>query len=67
MNTHSNGDHCNGNELVTGAEIVCSAACAAAAECKADFLAARFFFCENGNGENSKFFTSDYSKAYIKS
>jgi cyclase len=29
VNTHSNGDHCNGNELVTGAEIVVSAACAA--------------------------------------
>ena len=23
-NTHSNGDHCNGNELVVGAEILCS-------------------------------------------
>ena len=28
VNTHSNGDHCNGNELVTGAEIVASRACA---------------------------------------
>lgn len=28
VNTHSNGDHCNGNELVTGAEIVASGACA---------------------------------------
>lgn len=28
VNTHSNGDHCNGNELVHGAEIVASAACA---------------------------------------
>ena len=28
VNTHSNGDHCFGNELVTGAEIVTSAACA---------------------------------------
>lgn len=28
VNTHSNGDHCNGNELVTGAEIVASQACA---------------------------------------
>ena len=28
VNTHSNGDHCNGNELVTGAEIVTSRACA---------------------------------------
>ncbi len=24
VNTHANGDHCNGNELVTNAEIVCS-------------------------------------------
>ncbi len=29
VNTHSNGDHCNGNELVAGAEIVCSATTAA--------------------------------------
>jgi glyoxylase-like metal-dependent hydrolase (beta-lactamase superfamily II) len=28
VNTHSNGDHCNGNELVGGAEIVASSACA---------------------------------------
>lgn len=28
VNTHSNGDHCNGNELVHGAEIVASKACA---------------------------------------
>ena len=28
VNTHSNGDHCNGNELLAGAEIIASAACA---------------------------------------
>ncbi len=28
INTHANGDHCNGNELVTGAEIIASKACA---------------------------------------
>ena len=28
VNTHANGDHCNGNALVGGAEIVASAACA---------------------------------------
>ncbi len=28
VNTHSNGDHCNGNELVEGAEIIASRACA---------------------------------------
>lgn len=28
VNTHSNGDHCNGNELVLGAEIISSAATA---------------------------------------
>jgi len=28
VNTHANGDHCWGNELVTGAEIVASQACA---------------------------------------
>ena len=28
VNTHANGDHCWGNELVTGAEIVASRACA---------------------------------------
>ncbi|MCZ6853753.1 MAG: MBL fold metallo-hydrolase [Gammaproteobacteria bacterium] len=29
VNTHSNGDHCNGNELVHGADIIASKACAA--------------------------------------
>ena len=29
VNTHSNGDHCNGNELVGDAEIIASAVCAA--------------------------------------
>jgi cyclase len=28
VNTHSNGDHCNGNQLVEGAEIISSLACA---------------------------------------
>ena len=28
VNTHANGDHCYGNELVTGAEIIASAATA---------------------------------------
>ncbi len=28
VNTHANGDHCNGNELVEGAEIIASRACA---------------------------------------
>ncbi len=28
VNTHSNGDHCNGNQLVEGAEIIASTACA---------------------------------------
>lgn len=28
VNTHANGDHCNGNELVSDAEIIASAACA---------------------------------------
>lgn len=28
VNTHSNGDHCNGNELVAGAEIIASTPCA---------------------------------------
>ena len=28
VNTHSNGDHCNGNELLAGAEIIASKACA---------------------------------------
>ena len=29
INTHANADHCNGNELVEGAEIIASAACLA--------------------------------------
>jgi cyclase len=32
INTHANGDHCFGNELVIGAEIISSSACAAEME-----------------------------------
>ena len=32
INTHANGDHCFGNELLTGAEIISSSACAAEME-----------------------------------
>ena len=32
VNTHANGDHCHGNELVTGAEIIASTASAAGNE-----------------------------------
>jgi len=40
VNTHANGDHCYGNALVAGAEIVASAACAAEmAELPASVLA----------------------------
>ncbi len=41
VNTHSNGDHCNGNELVAGAEIVASVAAAAEmADESPEFMAA---------------------------
>lgn len=32
VNTHANGDHCYGNQLVTGAEVIASADCAAEME-----------------------------------
>ncbi len=41
VNTHANGDHCHGNELVTGAEIIASSASAAEmAELTPDAMAA---------------------------
>ncbi|QFU76218.1 MBL fold metallo-hydrolase [Halioglobus maricola] len=41
VNTHANGDHCHGNELVSGAEIIASAASAAEmAELTPDAMAA---------------------------
>jgi cyclase len=57
VNTHSNGDHCFGNELVTGAEIVASEACAE--EMKEDGGAARLAAMQENAaqmGEAGEFF-----------
>jgi glyoxylase-like metal-dependent hydrolase (beta-lactamase superfamily II) len=56
VNTHSNGDHCNGNELVAGAEIIASAA--AAEEMKHESPATMLQFKEAAPqlGETGEFF-----------
>jgi len=57
VNTHSNGDHCNGNELVAGAEIVASAATADAMADESPQMMAALLEAAPGMGELGEFFT----------
>lgn len=56
VNTHSNGDHCNGNELVTGAEIVASKACAEEMAHESPAMMATLMDRAPGMGEVGEFF-----------
>lgn len=56
INTHSNGDHCNGNELVTGAEIVASRACAEEMAHESPAMMATLMERAPGMGEVGVFF-----------
>lgn len=56
VNTHSNGDHCNGNELVTGAEIVASRACAEEMAHESPAMMARLMERAPSMGEVGAFF-----------
>ena len=58
VNTHANGDHCYGNELVTGADIVATEACAEEMPgTPPELLAAMVEAGENGElGETGAFF-----------
>lgn len=56
VNTHANGDHCYGNELVEGAEIIASAATAAEMAEEGPETLARFKRAAPGMGAVGEFF-----------
>ena len=56
VNTHSNGDHCNGNELVGDAEIVASAASAEGMAEESPEMMARLLENAEALGETGAFF-----------
>ena len=56
LNTHSNGDHCNGNELVHGAEIVASRACAEELERENPEMMQRLMDAAPNMGEVGEYF-----------
>ncbi|HSL57589.1 MAG TPA: MBL fold metallo-hydrolase [Acidimicrobiales bacterium] len=58
VNTHSNGDHCNGNELVTGADIIASAATAEGMADESPQMMASLLEAAPGMGRLGEFFTS---------
>lgn len=58
VNTHSNGDHCNGNELVAGADIVASAATAAGMGEESPQMMAALLDAAPGMGRLGEFFTA---------
>jgi len=61
VNTHSNGDHCNGNELVEGAEIIASAACAEELKHENPAMMATLIDRAPGMGEVGEFFLHCFS------
>jgi cyclase len=56
VNTHSNGDHCNGNELVAGSEIIASAAAAEEMEHESPATMLQFKRAAPQLGELGEFF-----------
>lgn len=56
VNTHSNGDHCNGNELVADAEIIASAATAEGMGEESPQMMARLLENADAMGETGAFF-----------
>jgi len=56
VNTHSNGDHCNGNELVEGTEIIASAAAAEEMTHESPALMLQLRNAAPGLGELGEFF-----------
>ena len=56
VNTHSNGDHCNGNELVVGAEIISSEASAEEMHHEAPATMAEFVKAAPSLGEMGDYF-----------
>ena len=56
VNTHANGDHCYGNELVTGADIVASKACAEEMPHTPPSMLARMIEAAPSMGETGAYF-----------
>jgi glyoxylase-like metal-dependent hydrolase (beta-lactamase superfamily II) len=56
VNTHSNGDHCNGNELVEGAAIIATRACREEMEREQPATMATFLAAAQDAGEMGAFF-----------
>ncbi len=62
VNTHANGDHCNGNELVVGAEIISSEAAAQEMRHETPALMAQYLKAAPDLGEMGEFFLHCFGK-----
>jgi cyclase len=62
VNTHSNGDHCNGNILVHGAEIIASKGTAASLVYESPEMMERLLKESAGMGEVGKYFKQCFAK-----
>ena len=56
VNTHANGDHCNGNALVSGAEIISSRSCAEEMRHETPAMMLDYLRAAPGLGEMGAFF-----------
>jgi cyclase len=61
VNTHANGDHCNGNELVHGAEIIASQACLEELSAENPEMMHKLMQAAPGMGEVGEFFLHCFS------
>ena len=61
VNTHANGDHCNGNELVTGAEVIMSVAAAGEMAHENPEMMLGLLEAAPGLGVMGEFFTSCFA------
>lgn len=62
VNTHSNGDHCNGNELVGDAQIIASAACLEEMATENPEMMLNLIEAAPGMGELGEFFLHCFSQ-----
>lgn len=65
VNTHANGDHCYGNQLVTGAEIVASAAAAAEMERVTPQTMAALLASADDLGDLGRYFTQAFGQFHF--
>lgn len=62
VNTHSNGDHCFGNQLVSGAEIIASKACSEEMDEMSPQMLAQLLKAAPGMGEVGEYFLQTLGK-----